>query len=102
MKNYEFIFLTRPDLTSKKLEGVFAGLEEQFKKISAKIEKKEKLGEKKLAYLIKDSPTANFWVWNLSFKESPKIAPLTTFLGRQEEIVRYLFLVKKDLEKGGK
>lgn len=97
MGNYEFIFLTRTELAKEKLEKVIKELESQFAKAGAKIKKREEWGKRDLAYEIRDQKKANFWVWQVSFAGSVNLSPLNTFLNREQEIIRYLFL--KNLSK---
>ena len=96
MKKYEFVFLTKPDLEEKKLKLVFSGLEKEINKVKGKVEKKEELGKKSLVYPIADKREAFFWVWQIVFKEGKvDFSSVNTFLNREANIVRYLFLVNK-------
>jgi len=53
VKQYEGIFIFKPDLEEKALEEEYSKLEDVIKKHEARIEKSEKWGKKKLAYGIK-------------------------------------------------
>ena len=53
MNKYEGIFIFKPDLAEKDLEGEYSKAEEAIKKHEGRIEKSEKLGKKTLTYTIK-------------------------------------------------
>lgn len=93
MKKYEFVFLTRPSLTKEKIKGLAAKLEKEIVKIGGKVEKQEDLGKKPLTYLIKENKEAQFFSWQLSFKDRVDFKLINTFLNREVEVLRYLFLV---------
>lgn len=92
MKKYEFVFLTQAGLKKDKLEAVFSDLEKEFKKAGGKVEKKEDWGKKDLAYPIKKQSQADFWIWWLNFKDKVNLFSVNTFLNREKNIIRYLFL----------
>ncbi len=93
---YEFVFLTAPDMKKERREEMFEQLEERLKKAKTKITDKEDWGEKKLAYPIKDNKSASFWIWHLNSKDTNfDFSPLTTYLNRQDGLLRYLLLTKK-------
>lgn len=91
-KRYEFVFLLRPGLKKKELVKLFSALEREIKKAGGKIEKKEDWGKKGLVYPIAKETEASFWIWWLSFTSRVDLAPVNTFLNREEGIIRYLFL----------
>jgi len=91
---YEFVFLTNPALSGKKKETLFSSLEKEIKNLGGKVEKKEDMGLKRLAFEIKDQKEAAFNVWGLQFKDSFDFSSVNLFINREEEIIRYLFLRK--------
>ncbi len=95
-EKYEFIFLTAPDMTKERRQDFFKELEDKIKKTKAEVDEKEKWGEKKLVYPMKKNKTADFWVWNLVFSGTGfDFSPLTTYLNRQDDVLRYLLLKNK-------
>ena len=91
-RRYEFVFLTASSLKEEEEKKTLEKLADQLKKTGAKIEKKEDLGERELAYPIAKSKKAHFWVWWLSLGQAVDFSPVLTHLSRQKEIIRYLFL----------
>jgi len=91
-KRYEFVFLTRPGLKKKELTKLFSTLEGEIKKAGGKVEKKEDWGKKPLVYPIAKETEASFWIWWLSFLDKVNLRPITTFLNREDKVIRYLFL----------
>lgn len=53
MNKYEGIFIFRPDLAEKDLEGEYSKTEDAIKKQGGKVEKSEKWGKKRLTFSIK-------------------------------------------------
>lgn len=92
---YEFVFLTPAEVEEEVLKKTLSGLEKEIKQINGKINDKEKIGRKALAYQIKGEDQAVFLVWHLQFPEDTKIESFNTYLNRNDTIIRYLFL-KKD------
>ncbi len=96
---YEFVFLTAPDIKKEHREEIFSRLDEIIEKAKAEINKKEDWGEKKLAYPMKDYKSASFWIWHLTSNEPGfDFSPVTTYLNRQDDVLRYLLLTNKQEE----
>ena len=92
MRKYEFVFLTQTGLKKDKLEAIFSDLEKEFKNSGGKVEKREDWGKKSLVYPIKKQNEADFWIWWLVFKDKIDLSSVNTFLSREKDIIRYLFL----------
>lgn len=96
---YEFVFLTVPDMKKDRREEFFKRLEDRIKKSKAKVTEKEEWGEKKLAYPMEKNKSASFWIWHLkSDQPGFDISPVTTYLNRQDDVLRYLLLTNKEEE----
>ncbi len=95
MKKYEFVFLTKPGVGEKKLKEIFSSLGKEIEKVGAKVEKREDWGKKDLVYLLREEKEASFWIWQLVFKNKVDFSPVNTFLNREKNIIRYLFLADK-------
>lgn len=97
-KRYEFVFVIRPKLTSPKKKKFLSTLEEELKKEGGKVEKKVEWGEKVLAYPIEKEEKGEYFFWEVSFAKSPKMAELNTFLNRTGEVLRYLWVRKREVK----
>lgn len=53
MNKYNGIFIFKPDMQEKALEGEYSKVEEAIQKHGGKVEKTEKWGKKKTAYTVK-------------------------------------------------
>jgi ribosomal protein S6 len=96
---YEFVFLTAPDMKKDRREEVFKRLETRIKKAKAEVTEKEQWREKKLSYPMKKNNSASFWIWHLeSEQQGFDISPVTTYLNRQDDVLRYLLLTSKEEE----
>lgn len=96
---YEFVFLTVPDMKKDRREEIFNRLEDRVKKTKSKVIKKEEWGEKKLAYPMRKNKSASFWIWHLVSEDvGLDFSPVTTYLNRQDDVLRYLLLTSKEEE----
>jgi len=82
-------------MEEKKLKKIFSGLGKVVEKVGAKVEKKEDWGKKNLVYTLREEREAFFWIWHLVFKDKVDFSPINSFLNREEDIIRYLFLADK-------
>lgn len=99
VKEYEFVFLTPSEMKKKRREEIFSNLEDRLKKAKVKVTEKEDWGEKQLVYQIKDNKSASFWIWHLAPQNSSfEFSSVSTYLNRQDDILRYLLLTKKGEE----
>lgn len=87
MNKYEGIFIFKPDLAEKDLEGEYAKAEEAIKKHEGKIGKSEKWGKKRLTFTIKKFQDGFFLY--LAFEAPPQsIKPMTELFKLDANILR--------------
>ncbi len=89
---YEFIFVLPPSLEKQKQAVVVKSLKDAIAKIEGKVTKEIDWGQKDLAYPIKDHSGGQYFVWQITFSESPSLKETDLFLSRQEGILRYLWI----------
>ena len=85
---YELILLLEKEEDLKKVE-------ETIFQNGGKIENKEKWGERLLAYPIKNKNKHNYIIINLT-NNTKNVLPFKRKLDFNENIIRYLLLVKKE------
>jgi small subunit ribosomal protein S6 len=85
---YELILLLEKEEDLKKVE-------ETIFQNGGKIENKEKWGERLLAYPIKKKNKAIYFIINLTM-DKKNVLPFKRKLDFNENIIRYLLLVKKE------
>lgn len=95
MKNYQFVFLTQPELSKKKLTETIETLEEVIDKAGGKVVSKEDWGKHDLTYSIVGNNEAYFWIWQLAFEKSLDFSSISVFLSREPAIIRYLLLKER-------
>jgi len=95
---YELLLVTTVD----KGDQLLGRVEKLIKAADAKDYKLERLGKKPLAYQIRKQADANFYILNFDV-EGTQVGPITEKLRlEQEDLLRYLLLVKKAMKPGQK
>lgn len=95
MINYEFIAIINPTISEEEKNNLIDNLKKLFQENSAKIEKEDIWGEKKMAYKINKS---DFWFYilyelNINWK---LIKDLSKTINLNKDIWRYMFVKKED------
>jgi small subunit ribosomal protein S6 len=99
MKNYENIFIVRPDLAPSQVEAIAEKMSGIIAQHKGKVEKTEYCGLRQLAYEIKKNSKGHYVL--LSFSAAPSvIAELEQRMRLEEEIMRFLTIQVEELEKG--
>jgi len=99
MKKYEFVFILKPGLSLEATKKLLPLVKEEIKKSGGEIVSEEKWGEKSLAYPIKGISRGEYYSWTLSFAEAPRLKDLNTFISREENILRSIFILKREKVK---
>lgn len=87
MKNYEGLFILRPDLVEEELNELYQTINNNIKKYNGEIEDAEGWGKKRLAYKIGRHREGAYYL--LRFKIAPgQIAPLNADFKLNESIIR--------------
>lgn len=89
MKNYEILFIVRPDLEEKAIKAVAKDLEKVLVDNKAKILSSKEMGQKELAYEIKEQKSGYYFLINVeatneAIKEFDRIALIN------ESVIRHL------------
>ncbi len=90
MKNYEILFLIRPDMEAGILKAEYKGIEDMVAKYKGNIEGVQEIGKKSLAYSIKKHKEGVYYLLNI--KMGPHaIKALKDELKLNENILRMAF-----------
>lgn len=91
MKNYEISFIVRPDLEKDAIEKLTKSYEKVLVNNKAKVLSSKELGQKELAYTIKNQKTGYYYLINVeandaAIKEFDRLATL------DENILRHIII----------
>lgn len=84
------VFSPKTDKKEELVERVVSWIEET----GAKLVKKEEMGSKNLAYLIKGFDKGDFWIFEVESDKPVKLTDLNLRFNRENNIIRYLVLKK--------
>lgn len=94
MKNYEGLFLLKPQLEKEELSGAYQKIQDNVKKYKGEVEGAEEWGKKPLAYAIAKNKEGIYYL--LKFKMDPaQIVHLNTDLKLNESILRVMCTERK-------
>ncbi|OGV98097.1 MAG: 30S ribosomal protein S6 [Nitrospinae bacterium RIFCSPLOWO2_02_FULL_39_110] len=98
MRPYESIFVLKPDLDEKKVDGQIEKVKEFIEKNGGKVITLEKWGKKKLAYIVKKN-RFGIYVF-IHFESEPAlISNLQRNYKLNEDIIRYMTVLYKESAK---
>ena len=92
MKNYEIMFIVRPDLNEDTVKSTVKTLEKILTDRKAKITLSKELGQKEFAYEIKKFKSGYYYLYNIEAKDDNAINEFSRVARLDENIVRYLVL----------
>lgn len=92
---YEIMFIVRPDLEEKAVKDVAKSFEKVLKDNGAKIVDSKELGQKELAYEIKNHKTGFYFLVNIEASDAKAINEFDRLALISENIIRHL-IIKED------
>lgn len=95
MKKYEVMFIISPQLEEEAIEAAISKYSEVITTNGGEIEKVEKWGKRRLAYEI-DRITEGYYVLTLFKSPSSVCQELERLLRIDEEIIRYLIVLREE------
>lgn len=87
---YEVIVVLNPKAESK--EKTIKLVEDKIAEMNFVVENRENLGNKSLAYKIKNLDKGDFWVFTIGGKKAIESKEFKLFLNRDPAVIRYLIL----------
>lgn len=91
MRKYETVYILRPDLDEAAIEAAVAKVEDTIKNNGGEIEKTDKWGLKKLAYLIEDF-TEGYYVVDYFNGENATVDALDYVYKVSDNIIRSIVI----------
>ena len=96
MKNYEIMFIVRPDVTEDVVKSTVKALEKVLTDGKAKITLSKELGQKEFAYEIKKFKSGYYYLYNVESHDDTCVKEFDRVCRINENVVRHLVL---NLEK---
>ena len=90
MKNYEIMFIVRPTLSEEEVKKVVKDFSEIITKNGGKVTKEENMGQRELAYEIKDFKSGYYFVFEVESKTDKAIKEFDRLALINNDIVRHL------------
>jgi small subunit ribosomal protein S6 len=102
MRNYEIIFILRPDVTDEDVDKLIAQMEGVVTSTGGKIEKVEKLGRRRLAYRVERQREGLYILFRLQGAGNT-IKEFERRLKVLDTVIKYLTVrIDEDLERAAK
>ncbi len=92
MKNYEIMFIVRPDVTEDVLKKTALSFEKILTDGKAKITLSKELGQREFAYEIKKFKSGYYFLYNIEANDDAAIKEFDRVARIDENIVRHLII----------
>ena len=92
MKNYEIMFIVRPDIDEAKVKSTVKTLEKVLTDHKAKITLSKELGQKEFAYEIKKFKSGYYFLYNIEASNDSAIKEFDRVARIDENVVRHLVI----------
>lgn len=96
MKNYEIMFIIRPTLSEDEVKKVSKDFSNIITNNGSKITKEENMGQRELAYEIKDFKSGYYFVFEVEAKDDKAIKEFDRLALINNDIVRHLITKVED------
>jgi len=102
MRNYEIIFIVRPDVTEEDVDKLIAQMEGVVASTGGKLEKVEKLGRRRLAYRVRKQREGIYVLFRLQ-GSGDTVKEFERRLKVIDTVIKYLSVrIDEDLERAEK
>lgn len=92
MRNYEIMFIVRPDVDENVVRNTVKNLEKILTDRKAKITLSKELGQKEFAYEIKKFKSGFYFLYNIEANDDEAIREFDRVAKLDETVVRHLVL----------
>ena len=96
MKKYEIMFIVRPTLGEDEVKKVIKDFGKTLTTNGAKITNENDMGQRELAYEIKDFKSGFYYVYEIEAKDDKAINEFNRLALISKDIVRHLITKKED------
>lgn len=90
MKNYEIMFIVKPTLSEDEVKKVVKEFNTIIKNNGGKVTKEENMGQRNLAYEIKDFKTGYYYLFEVEAKDDKAIKEFDRLALINDNIIRHL------------
>jgi small subunit ribosomal protein S6 len=97
-RNYEVMFIVRPDVADEDLDKLVAGLEQTVTNGGGTVRSTEKLGRRKLAYLVRKFAEGNYVLFTVE-AGGALVAELERRLRVSEPVIKFITVRMDEEEK---
>jgi small subunit ribosomal protein S6 len=97
-RTYEIMFIVRPDIPDEELDKLIAGLEANITQGGGTIKSTEKLGRRKLAYMVKKFNDGNYVLLTIT-AEGSLVAEIERRLRVSEPVIKFISVRMDEEEK---
>jgi len=95
LKNYEVLFILKPDLEKEGLDDLYKKIQENITKYNGQVGTVEAIGKKALAYKIGNFKDGIYYLVNLKM-DPGQVPTLNSDLKLDESIIRFMFTEKQE------
>ncbi len=96
MRNYEIMFIVRPTLGEDDVKKVVKTFKDIITKNEGKVTKEENMGQRELAYEIKDFKSGYYYVFEVEAKSDKAVKEFDRLALINNDIVRHLITKVED------
>ena len=96
MKKYEIMFIVRPTLGEDEIKKVNKDFGKILTSNGAKIVNEKDMGQRELAYEIKDFKTGYYYVYNIEAKDDKAIREFDRLALISKDVIRHLITKEED------
>lgn len=89
---YEIMFIVRPNLEENELKSVVKSFEDVLTKNGSEIESSKEMGQKELAYEIKDFKSGYYYLYEISSKDDKAEKEFNRLANLSEDIIRHMII----------
>ena len=96
MRNYEIMFIVRPTLGEDEIKKVIKDFGKILTNNGAKITGEKDMGQRELAYEIKNFKTGYYYVYNVEAKDDKAIREFDRLALISKDVIRHLVTREED------
>lgn len=96
MRNYEIMFIVRPTLGEDDVKKIVKTFKDIITKNEGKVTKEENMGQRELAYEIKDFKSGYYYVFEVEAKSDKAVKEFDRLALINNDIVRHLITKVED------
>lgn len=96
MKKYEIMFIMRPTLSEDEVKKVVKSFSSVITKNGSKVKEEQNMGQRELAYEIKDFKSGYYYVFEIEAKDDKAINEFDRLALINKDIIRHLITKVED------